>query len=184
MKLLRIALIALLLSPIFFFTTGCGDDTVVVPDEDTTPIIVAEINNRFTAGFDQYDLEIDKNSTYGYFRKADGKTIIQVKGDSKAKAGTPIVTGNGEVEIILAGKDVGVYKQADNDDVILEVATGEGVKREEFSYDQNSNIIVEITQYDSIGGFIQGTFSGTLKAGINTRVIKGGEFKVERTDDQ
>lgn len=184
MKSLKIALIAVLVSPIFVFTTGCKDDTVPLPPEDTTTVIVAQIDNRFTAGFDKYELEIDANSTYAYFRKADGKTIIQVKGNSKAKGGTPIVSGNGEVEIQIATKDVGVFRQADMDDVTLEIATGEGVKREEFSYDDNSNIVVEITQYDSVGGFLIGTFSGTLKANLNSRDIKNGEFKVERIKDQ
>jgi hypothetical protein len=165
------------------FTTGCSDDTVDPTPIDSTPV-VDEIFNRFTIGFDQYDLVIDPNSTVAYQRKVDGLTIINVVGSSKKVSGTPIVEGKGEIEIKIDAQGVGTWKQVDMDDLEIEVATGEGNRRKEYSFDDNSNMICNIIKYDSVGGYIQGTFSGILKDGVNSITVKKGEFKVERIADQ
>jgi len=184
MKALRIIMIALLVSPALLFTTGCGDDTVTPTPVDTTEDNSPDIFNRFTAGFEQYDLVIEPNSTYGVFNATTGLTTINVVGESTRVVGTPVVDGHAEMEIKVYTDDVGTYRQADQDDVEIEVATGEGIRREEFSWDDNSNMVVSITQYDSVGGIIKGTFSGVLKNGINSVTFKNGEFQVERIEDR
>ncbi|MCB9245911.1 MAG: hypothetical protein H6606_05725 [Flavobacteriales bacterium] len=184
MKILKIAFIALLVSPMLFTVSSCKDDTVEPTPKDTTPVIVNTITNRFTIGFDQYDLVLDENSSYGYYRNADGLTVISIVGTSTAVSGTPIVSGRGEVEIKIATTKEGSFSQANGDDLEIEIATGEGIRRKEYSFDQNSNMKLNITKYDSVGGFIQGTFSAVLKDGINSRDVKKGEFKVERSKDQ
>ena len=185
MKLLKYSVLALVISPIFFMSSGCDDNaptTTTTTGGDTTPVLV--LNNKFQIALDKYELDIDKNATYGYYRQADGLTFISIVGNSVPDSDRGIVSGRGEVEIRLKGGDVGKWKQADQDDVELEVAIGEGVRRKEYSFDDQSNIIVEITQYDSVGGVLKGKFSGTLKSGINTGVVKGGQFEVERAADQ
>lgn len=184
MKLLKFLLIALLVSPMLFSVSSCKDDTVEPTPQDTTPVKEPDITNRFTIGFDQYELVLDENSSYGYYRNADGLTVISIVGTSTAQSGTPIVSGRGEVEIKIATDKAGTFSQANGDDLEIEIATGEGVRRKEYSFDSNSNMKLTITQYDSVGGFLKGTFSAVLKDGINTRDVKKGEFKVERSKDQ
>jgi len=184
MKALRIIMIALLVSPALLFTTGCGDDAPAPTPVDTTEDNSPEIFNRFTAGFEQYDLVIDPNTSYGVFNATTGLTTINVVGESTRVVGTPVVDGHAEIEIKVYAGDVGTYRQDDQDDVEIEVATGEGVRREEFSWTDRSGMIVSISQYDSVGGIIKGTFSGVLQNGINSVTFKNGEFQVERIEDR
>ncbi|MCB0734356.1 MAG: hypothetical protein H6608_11325 [Flavobacteriales bacterium] len=182
MRKLKYMLFVMMIAPMIIIGTGCGGDEPTPTPTPTDTTAKDTVLAGFKAGFDKYELVLDNNQSDGHYRAADGKTIIFIVGYSE-KAGGGVVDGKGEVEIVFPGKTTGSFSQS-SDDVTLEVATGTPPSRIEYSYDANSNIKVNITEYGEVGGKIKGTFSGTLKSGINSRDISGGYFEVVRSADQ
>ena len=183
MKKLQYFLLALMVAPLFMVSNGCGGDEAVTPPDTTDNTVKDTAGAGFKVGFDVYQLVLDQNQTDGHYRAADGKTIIFIVGRSK-KADQGVVDGKGEVELTFVGSAPGSYTQANMDDVTIELATGEHPTRTEYSYDANSKMVINITEYGPVGGQIKGTFSGTLKTGINSRDVRNGFFTVTRTADQ
>jgi hypothetical protein len=185
MKVLKTALIVLLFAPLAFVNTSCGGDDTPPVVNDTTEEEEEEIlNNKFTLGFDTYLIDTRDGNVDCYYTAGSDEITISVFGFSKAQSGTGIVDGRGEFEIILEGSDAGTYSQGNGDKVTLEVSTGEGARKTDYSYDDNSNIVVNIQEWGEVGDTIRGTFSGTLKANLNSRDVKDGSFEVVRLADR
>lgn len=180
MRKLQYVLLAMMLAPLFIVSNGCGDEPV--EPKDSIPVVTDTAGAGMKVGFDKYALVLDDNQTDGHYRAADNKSIIYIVGFSK-KADGGVVDGKGEIELQFPGKAIGNFTQA-VDDIVIEVATGEPPTRTEYSYDANSNMVINITEYGAIGDKIKGTFSGKLKSGINSRDVRDGFFRVTRSADQ
>ncbi len=164
-----------------FVLTKC-DDKPVTPTT-TTPKDTTSQNtviNKFRAGFEVYNLDVIKDLTYGAYYVSDDETVIQISGISVKNSVQGAVDGPGDVILHFPGNKTGTFKQADGKDVDLQIGTGEGIKRNEYGTEAGSNVIITVTTYDAVNGRIKGTFSGTLKEGINSIVIDQGQFDVLR----
>ena len=166
-----------------FFLSECGDKTtttpIVTPKDTTAPKPI----NKFRAGFEIYNLDITEDVTFGAYHKNAGLTAIQVFGVSSKNSIPGAVSGPGDFKITFEGKGVGTYKQESGIYVNLEVGTDAGIKRNEYGTDSKSNVVITVTEWGEVGGRIKGTFTGTLKTGINSIVIDQGVFDVQRKAD-
>ncbi|MFT4522973.1 MAG: hypothetical protein ACI8ZN_001925 [Bacteroidia bacterium] len=185
MKIVKILVIALMLSPLFFVNTGCGDDPVVTP-KDTTPTQAEDTAFAgFKMGFDIYALVLDKNQTDAHYESGSNTTKIDVTGYSKAVSGTGIVEGKGIIELTFPGKAAASFDQTKGDIVEMEITTGTPPTLNGYSWDAQSKMKINITEYGDVGGKIKGTFSGVLKTnGIGSITVANGFFEVERSADQ
>lgn len=177
MKNISIILLALVAAVFGFSNTGCNETTEPTPVDTTNNDTTATSNKAasFTLGFDNYELDVDGAGTYGVYNVAANKTYIYIKGnDGKL--------GNADFEISVDSNTVGSYATSTGA-AYLGVGTGEGVKREEFTSD-NGGVTVVITEYGAVGGKIKGTFSGTVRKGINSFQLKNGSFEVTRKPDE
>ncbi|MBI1306115.1 MAG: hypothetical protein GC181_05825 [Bacteroidetes bacterium] len=184
MKYVKYLILAFVLAPLFFVNSGCNDKEVTPTKKDTTATIKDTAHAGFTVSFDKYELVLDANQSDAHYRSGDDRTIVFVVGNSTKVSGTAIVDGKGEAEIQFPGNTTGSWSQSNKDDITIEAATGVAPKRSEYSYDNTSNMVVTCTAYPAVGGRIKGTFSGTLKSGINSYPIKNGWFEIERSADQ
>jgi hypothetical protein len=166
-----------------FFLSNCGEEpttpVVVTPTDTTAPKPV----NKFRAGFEIYNLDINTDLTYGAYNKASGQTAIQADGVSSKNSIPGAVSGPGDFKITFEGSGVGTYTQSSGKYINLEVGTEAGIKRNEYGTDDKSGVVVTVTEWGAVGGRIKGTFTGTLKTGINSIVIDQGVFDVLRKAD-
>lgn len=166
-----------------FFLSQCDDKTtppvVTTPVDTTAPKPV----NKFRAGFEVYNLDINADLTFGAYNKSSGQTEIQADGVSSKNSIPGAVSGPGDFKITFEGSGVGTYTQASGKFVNLEVGTDVGVKRNEYGTDDKSAVVITVTEWGAVGGRIKGTFTGTLKTGINSIVIDQGVFDVLRKPD-
>lgn len=183
MKLKNLLAIASLIGGALILTE-CGDKNTTpitpTPKDTSAPKPV----NKFRAGFEVYNLDINADLSYAFYTASSNQTAIQVYGVSTKNSIPGAVAGPGDFKITFEGTGVGTYKQSDGIFMDLQVGTDEGVKRNEYGTDANSNVIVNVTEYGAVGGRIKGTFSGTLKTGINSITIDQGVFDIERKPNQ
>lgn len=163
----------------------CDDKTttpVVTTPKDTTS--TTKPVNKFRAGFEVYNLDINTDLSYGTYYATDNETVIQVNGVSTKNSIQGAVDGPGDMIITFPGNKTGTFKQDSGDPVELEVGTGEGIKRNEYGTDTDSKVEINVTTYDPVGGRIKGTFTAKLKSGINSITIDQGVFDVQRKPNQ
>ncbi len=185
MKNVKYLLIALMISPIFFINTGCGgDDDVVIVPVDTTPTQATDTPAfGFTVSFQNYQMVLDANQSTGSYRNDIGSTEINLVGYStKGNAGATI-TSPAAMELIFQGKQAGVLTEA-SPGFSFELSTGEGAKLTEYSSDLQNAMTVTIVEYGEVGEMINGSFSGKMKTGINSRDFTKGYFEIERDADR
>ena len=183
MKNLKYLIIALMISPLFFVTTGCDDDAPPPPPVEDTTEPTDTPACGFTVSFQNYQLVLDQNLSQASWRKDIDETLINIVGYStKGNAGASI-TSKAELELTFMGKDAGVYTQ-NSPNFSFEIATGEGAKRVESSSDAANNMAVTISEYGEVGELIKATFTGELKSGINSRSFSKGYFEIERDVDR
>lgn len=162
----------------------CDDKTttpVVTPPKDTT---ATKPVNKFRAGFEVYNLDINVDLSYGTYYVSDNETVIQISGVSSKNSIQGAVDGPGDMIIKFPGNKIGSFKQDSGDPVTLEIGTGEGIKRNEYGTDTDSKVEINVTTYDAVGGRIKGTFQAKLKSGINSITIDQGVFDVQRKPNQ
>lgn len=180
MKYGKVLFGALFVVPAILATTSCGDDPPpTTPDGngDDDPIVTY---NNLKVGFDQYNLQLDPNQTTAWYDAGSDETVIFIVGNDVSAQDN----GQAEVEIRFPGNTTGDFKQADSDQVLLEVSTGVSPTRVEYGMDNNSNVMISCSDYGEVGDTIWGTFSGLLKSGINSRQVDNGEFAVVRAADR
>lgn len=181
---LRNSLIVLTCIAGSFFLSECDDKSttpVVTPPKDTTAV---KPINKFRAGFEVYNLDINTDLSYGTYYVADNETVIQIAGVSSKNSIQGAVDGPGDMIITFPGNKVGSFKQDSGDPVELEIGTGEGIKRNEYGTDTDSKVEINVTTYDAVGGRIKGTFTAKLKSGINSITVDQGVFDVQRKPNQ
>lgn len=166
-----------------FFLSECNEPSppapVVTPKDTTAPKPV----NKFKAGFEVYNLDINVDLTYGAYNKTVGQTAILADGVSSKNSIPGAVSGPGDFKITFEGQGKGTYTQASGIFIDLEVGTDVGIKRNEYGTDSKSDVVVTVTEWGAVGGRIKGTFTGTLKTGINSIKIGEGVFDVLRRPD-
>ena len=180
MKNFSIILVALAALTFGTTITGCGPETTT----PTTPVDTTDNNpeptftNSLKVGFVQYDMDLDKERTFGVYNTGGDKTYISVFGNDADE-------GDVDFNIEFPGKTVGTFTTHDGGGAVFECGTGtEGdIKRQEFSAD-NSEFTVVVTEYGAVGEKIKGTFSGKVKRGTNTIDVPNGKFEVTRLIDE
>jgi hypothetical protein len=181
-KLMFVILVVIAASFGVTINTGCSGSGEPVPqdttDNDTTPVVSDE--NGFKIGFDTYKLDVVEALTYGVYNKAANKTYIFVSGQDASQAANE---ENADFALEVDSNVVGTYTKTDG--ARIDVGTGSGIKRLEYTSD-GASITIIITQYDAVGGRIKGTFSGSVKESnaVSTTPITGGYFDVLRKPDE
>lgn len=177
-------LVLLVLAGTFAITThtSCGSSTPPIPQDstDNNDSNAAGAVNGFKIGFDEYELDINASLTYGVYNKAANKTYIYVSGNDASQAENE---QNAEFALEVDSNIVGSFGK--NDGARIDVGTGSGVKRLEYTSD-GASITIVITEYGAPGGRIKGTFSGSVKESnaVSTTPITNGFFDVLRKDDE
>lgn len=169
---------ALLIVPTVLGTTGCKDDPPPTTNTGNGDDPIVTYNN-LKVGFDQYNLQTDPNQTTAWYDAGADQTVVYIVGDDISAQDN----GRAEIEIRFPGNAAGSFKQANSDDVLLEVATGVSPARIVYGQDNNSNVEITCTDFGAVGDTIWGTYKGLLKSGINSRQIDKGEFAVVRAAD-
>ena len=180
MKNIKYLLVALMVTPMFIIGTGCGGDEVVPEPQDTTPVVQLDSPTAgFTASFDNYQLVVDQSKSSANYQDAAKRTSIVIVGEShKGHAGSNI-SDKAEIEITFDGDKTGVFTES-TPGFLCSIKTGEGAKETEFQTAGGSSFILEVTKYGGPGEMIEGTFSGTMKAGISSKQFTKGYFKMQR----
>ncbi|MCB9262783.1 MAG: hypothetical protein H6607_10450 [Flavobacteriales bacterium] len=180
---------AFIAAPLFFvgtgsLLTGCGPETIVDPiDTPPTPVVKDTAGFGFTVSFKDYQVLIDKSQTICYYDKVSDITTINGIGYStKDKLGATI-TSKAEILIEFPGKSIANFDQ-NSANFKLEIATGENATRIESKNDGTGAVDLKVTKYGEVGQKVEGTFTATLKSGINQRSFTKGHFSIERNADQ
>ncbi len=182
MKNIKYLLIALMISPIFVVGTGCGGEVVDPEPKDTTPVVQLDSPTAgFTASFDNYQLVVDQSKSVANYQDASKRTSIVIVGESHDGHGGSNISDKAEIEVVFDGDKAAVFTEA-TPGFLCSIKTGEGAKETEFQTSGGSSFILEITKYGAPGEMIEGTFSGTLKAGISSKQFSKGYFKIKRTN--
>lgn len=161
--------------------TGCSGNSTPLPQDTTGNDSTEEgAKNGFKIGFDEYDLDISEVLTYGVYNSAANKTYITVAGNDPNQATNE---QNAEFTLEVDSNIIGTFGKSDG--ARIDVGTGSGVKRLEYTSD-GASITIVITQFDAPGGRIKGTFSGSVKEAnaVATTPITNGVFDVLRKPDE
>lgn len=166
----------------FVIGTGCGPEPTPTPVDTTDNKVELDSPTAgFTASFDNYQLVVDQSKSLANYQDAAKRTSIVIVGEShKGHAGSNI-SDKAEIEIVFDGDKKGVFTEA-SPGFLCSIKTGEGAKETEFQTSGGSSFILEVTDYGAPGEMIEGTFSGTLKAGISSKQFSKGYFKIKRSN--
>ncbi len=181
MKFIKILILGAFIMPALLLSSGCGDDTSTPPaknDDNNNNTTDPIVYTSFKMGLYFYQLVLTTTGNTANYKTAFDITRIIITGNDSKQ-------GKTEVLMEFPGNKPGIFKQADEDDVLLEITGNKGDKVKEVTYqtDPETNLIINVLEYGAVGDTIRGTFSGKLKVGINSYLVKEGKFAVQRKDD-
>jgi hypothetical protein len=173
---------ALLIGFIFMTVAGCKKK-----DETPVPVIGSgngELNFTINGdGFANKNYSTSKGVTLAFYDASDNSTAVGIN-DGEATA-----TKYTMFALDFSGKNTGTFSINDDDDddsdedVNIYLAIKDGSVDKSFVA-QSGTIVV--TKYPSVGGKIEGTFSGTFVNVVNqtTVTVSNGKFAAQRLQDQ
>jgi hypothetical protein len=168
---------ALLIGFVFLTVAGCKK-------KDEAPVPVVGNGNgelSFTIngdGFSNKTYATTKGVTLAFYDASDNSTAVGIN-DGEATA-----TKYTMFALDFTGKNTGTFSIDDDDnDVNIYMAIKDGSVDKSFVA-QSGTIVV--TKYPSVGGKIEGTFSGTFVNAVTqtTVTISNGKFAAQRLQDQ